>query len=44
MRGCGLLAAAGDAGEPLKGAAVAAQPGRHRFVPDELDMLVAAVG
>jgi len=34
----------GHAVEPLEGAAVAAQPGRHRLIPDELDVLVAAVG
>jgi len=32
------------AGEPLEGAAVATQPGGHRLVPDELHILMAAVG
>ena len=31
-------------GEPLEGAAVATQPGGHRLVPDELHILMAAVG
>ena len=35
--------ALGDAGKPFEGTAVAAQPGGHRLVPDELHVLVAAV-
>ena len=31
----------GHRAEPLEGAPVATQPGRHRLVPDELDVLVA---
>ena len=34
----------GHGAEPLEGAAVTAEPGRHRLIPDELDVLVARPG